>query len=469
MKETLQTSQTLGQTQTLAPLQVQFVRMLEMNGAAIEDEVQRRLDENPALEVVDDDRAGDDRIASESNETSDIDDDSYGDEDYSAGPTGLTTRGSAPIDINASDDDMASLLHAQIGELDIDARTAALAGYIVDSLDDNGWLTRPLSALARDISDLLGTYLTASDLQEAFDVVRRLDPPGIGAVDLRDCLLLQLDRKPRTLPVLTAREIINDHFELFKMRHFDKLRTKLGIDNQLLQEAVDEIRSLNPKPGNSQTSPMAMHAMHVSPDFLVETDDEGRITVTLNEHVPELVLSKTFDPQTIKDLGTEVSKARAFVRNRAREANEFIDLIRRRSQTLLDIMQAIAVRQAEFFATDDVLAIKPMILKDIADATGRDVSVVSRATSGKYVATARGVYPVKMLFNESTRDDTDQSARSVMHELRKMIDNEDKKKPYSDDALVELLTQKGFEVARRTVAKYREQMGVPNSRGRRGV
>lgn len=439
--------------------------MLEMNGAAIEDEVERRLDENPALEIAEDESITNNEDSAELTLETDYDND----DDFIPVTATGAQRATAPIEINAADDDMPSLLHAQIAEQDIDDRTAALAGYLVDSLDDNGWLTRPLSAVARDLTDITGQYLNADDMREAFDVVRRLDPPGIGAVDLRDCMLLQLDRKPRNLISLTAREIVSEHFDLLKMRHFDKLRAKLGVDNQLLQSAMDEIRTLNPKPGNSQSSPLAQHAMHVSPDFFVEVDDNGRITVTLNERIPDLVLSKSFDPEAVKAIGSSASKARAFVRNRAREASEFIDLIKRRSQTLLDVMQAIATRQAEFFATDDALAIKPMILKDIADATGRDISVVSRATSSKYVATARGVYPVKMLFNESTRDDMDQSAREVMHEIRQLIDTENKKHPYSDDALVELLAAKGLEVARRTVAKYREQMGLPNSRGRRGV
>lgn len=469
MKESLQTTQSLSQNQTLAPLQVQFVRLLEMGAAAIEEEVGRRIDENPAIEI-DDDSEGivAENVDDDMSDGSDSDD--YSDNsDAQIAYAAANGKNAAPIEINSADVDMPASLRTQLGELPLDAKTAALAAYIIDSLDDNGWLERSPAAMARDISEYSDDYVLPADMQRALEVVRGLDPAGIGASDLRECLLLQLDRRPSSLAVRTAKEIVDEHFELLRMRHFDKLKSRLGIDDDLLKDAMRVIRSLNPKPGNSQAAPMARHAMQISPDFRVEADDNGRLVVTLNEHVPHLVLSQSFDPQSPSLISSRDKNALAFMRSRGREATEFIDLLKRRSQTLLDIMGAIVKIQADFFRTDDPLTIKPMILKDVADITGKDISVISRATSTKYVATDRGIYPVKMLFNESSGDNGDQSAMTIIHKIKQLIDNEDKKRPLSDDAIVDVLKNQGFEIARRTVAKYREQAGIPNSRGRRGV
>jgi RNA polymerase sigma-54 factor len=304
--------------------------------------------------------------------------------------------------------------------------------------------------------------------------VRSLDPAGVGAVDLRDCLLLQLRRRENNLAVKIAIEMLDRHFDLFANKHFDRLRAKIGIDEDQLCEALDVIRTLNPKPGNSDSNAPEDRMMHITPDFLVEPDDndptEQRFIISLTQRLPELTVAQSYKiGDSIQQPASRKDKTLAFIRSRSQEASEFIDLLQRRSQTLMDVMTAIVNIQADFFRTEDRSLIRPMILKDIAQLTGRDMSVISRATNGKYVATPGGLYPLKMFFNERPKEDSDVSSHQILEALRSMIDSEDKLHPLSDDALTDMLKERGFDIARRTVAKYREQLNIPNSRGRRDI
>jgi RNA polymerase sigma-54 factor len=240
-----------------------------------------------------------------------------------------------------------------------------------------------------------------------------------------------------------------------------------------LREALTVIRTLNPKPGNSDSNAPEDRMMHITPDFTVEPDDndptEQRFIVSLTQRLPELAVAESYKIGDNIQSSARKDKTMAFIRSRSQEASEFIDLLQRRSQTLLDVMKAIVSVQADFFRTEERSQIRPMILKDIAQITGRDMSVISRATNGKYVATRGGLYPLKMFFNERPKEDSDVSSHQILEALRTMIDGEDKRRPLSDDALAEMLQARGFDIARRTVAKYREQLNIPNSRGRRDL
>jgi RNA polymerase sigma-54 factor len=483
MKEGFELSQTQSQIQTLAPLQVQFVKLLEMNTAAIEDEVHRRLDENPALEEVApasavSDSDGDTDAYNETSEELQRAD--YRDEDDMM-PSYRTRQQSGgddddrrmPIDANAASTDMSENLIEQLADYDLSPRDRMFAEYLIGNLDSNGRMTRTLSAIADDIAIHTGHDITRDDLQRAFDTVRSLDPAGVGAVDLRDCLLLQLRRREMTIPVKTAIEILDLHFDAFANKHFDRLRTKVGITDDQLREALDVIRTLNPKPGNSDSNAPEDRMMHINPDFVVEPDDndptEQRFNISLTQRLPELAVAQSYRVGDIAATSARRDKTLAFIRSRSQEATEFIDLLQRRSQTLMDVMSAIVDIQAEFFRTEDRSTIRPMILKDIAALTGRDMSVISRATNGKYVATRGGLYPLKMFFNERPKEDSDVSSHQILEALKSMIDAEDKRHPLSDDALADMLNARGFDIARRTVAKYREQINIPNSRGRRDL
>lgn len=488
MKEGLEINQTQNLAQTLAPLQVQFVKLLEMNTAAIEDEVHRRLDENPALEEAEgpSETAGTEADPGHDgeygfNETSDeLQRADFGNED-DVMPVFHRRQSSdqeerMSMEANADYPDMADNLKAQLADLDLAPQERRLALYIIGNLDSNGRLTRTLAAIADDISIHTGLNITREDMVPAFEAVRSLDPAGVGAVDLRDCLLLQLKRLPQSEKVDLASEIIDRHFDLFASRHFDRLRARLGVTDAELTDALGVIRTLNPKPGNSEGSSVADRMLHITPDFVVEPDESDpgreRFIITLTQRIPELTVSESYRPGKYNDdapADKRVAAARAFIRNRSQEATEFIDLLKRRSQTLLQVMRAIVDLQVDFFRTEDPAAIRPMILKDVAALTGRDMSVISRATNGKYVATPGGVYPLKMFFNERPTEDSDVSSHQILQALRALIDGEDKRHPLSDDALTESLSAKGFDIARRTVAKYREQLNIPNSRGRRSM
>lgn len=461
MKEGLNITQNTALTQTLAPVQVQFVKLLEMNTAAIEDEVRRRLDENPALEETPDSAP-----AEEFPET----------DDFPLPPTAYFPAGSAermPIEANPDAPDMRESLIAQLDELDIDRPTRALAEYIVGALDGNGRLTRSPEAMAHDVSMTTGIDISPEMLRPALDAVRSLDPPGIGASDLRDCLLLQARRRDDKPANVLACRILDKYFDLFASGRLDRLQSRLGVTADELEDAVKVIRALNPKPGNSDTGDLSQRMLHITPDFIVEPDEndpEGRrFLISLAQRLPGLAVSESYLPGSIKASSRQNREALAFVRSKSREASEFIDLLERRNSTLLDVMRAIVDIQHEFFATDDPALIRPMVLKDVSAKTGRDMSVISRSTNGKYVATRNGVYPLKMFFNERPHEDSDVSSHRILETLREIIDAEDKSHPLSDDALTEMLASRGLEIARRTVAKYREQLHIPNSRTRRTV
>lgn len=471
MNEKLTLTQKQALTQTLAPLQVRYVKMLEMNAAAIEDEVARQLDENPALEA-------EKEVDSQGSETAATDSIDYDSEDDRADVYAAyrrMNRGDGermPMEANAAVETLAESLHRQISELELSDNSRRLAMYIIGNLDDNGRLTRSPQAIVDDIIIHTGYEVDPVEMQAAMLAVRSLDPAGVGAVDLCDCLMLQLERRRPTQERTDAMMLLEKHFDLFVVKNFDRLRIKSGLSEQRLEAAVALIRTLNPKPGNSETASPSDRTMQITPDFTVEPDENfppgERFIVSLAQSIPELVVSESFSVDSEAAVrGANDNKARLFIRSRRQEANEFIDLITRRNATLLSVMKAIVKVQKDFFTTEDMADIKPMILKDISELTGKDLSVISRATSGKYVATNGGVYSLKMFFNERPHDDSEMSSHQILNALKTLIDNEDKHKPLSDDAIADMLNSRGMPIARRTIAKYREQLNIPNSRGRR--
>ena len=465
----------------LSPQQVRFVRLLEMTGAEFEDAVRNELDENPALEAEDETVHDDEALSSFTDneaytETSEQlqaadyrgEDDipSYLLRDPSVNFGG---REDSYLDYLTENDrqwpSLIEYLGEQLDTVDADSHDVALARYLTGYLDSNGRLSRSLTDIAEDISLATGRIVKRADLLPALDIIRyQLDPPGVGASDLRECLLIQLQRRqPKTLPLRIAEEIIDSYFDLFTLKHFDKIQTALGVDKEALTEAIAIIRSLDPKPGSSLSSGATDKLSQITPDFFVQPDgeDSHRFTVVLNSRTPNLAVEQSFlvDP--------EDKAARMFVRRKREEANTFIGLARRRSQTLLTVMEAIVRLQTPFFQTEDPATLKPMILDDISRLTGLDRSVISRATSGKYVATPGALYPLKIFFNDNPFEDSDTSSTQIIEELKKIISAEDPRHPFSDRILTEKLNKQGFALARRTVTKYREKLGIPVARLRK--
>lgn len=473
MDKGLNLSQQSRLQQRLNPQQVIFGRYLEMTAPEIEDEVRRVVDENPALEVVPEHVEPDETGFNETSEQLQMAD--YSDDDDMPS-YGFEMRRNS-IDDNAhgyvavSDQkSMMDALASQLTELDLTDIQQKIAVYIIGNLDDNGYMTRSLADIADDINISEGYDVGIDEMKVVFAKIRSLDPAGIAAVDLRDCLLLQIDRYSKSLTTKIAREIISDWFDLFSKKHFEQLRSHLGIDHEELTKALTFIKGLNPKPGSLLEEVSSDDRLrHIIPDFAVDVDADGRVTVSLLNNIPELAIEESFR------IGDDMPKARsrrdadamAFIKRRHDDASAFIGLLEMRAATLLAVMRAIVKLQERFFVTDDKSAIRPMIIKDIAAITGLNISVISRAAAGKYVLTAHGIYPLKMFFNERPKEDADTSSHEILDALAKIIDSEDKSRPLSDEALSAELEAKGYDIARRTVTKYRERLGYPVARLRK--
>ncbi len=474
MDDSLRLSLNQRQQQTLAPMQLQFVRMLEMNGPEVEDEVRRALDDNPALVESE----GDDGLHQpdeEFNESAEqmqladyrTDDDipSYRLESNN-GYYGADAF--EPVAVAAGEGLMESLMRQLAETTGLDDRDMALARIVVGNIDNNGYMTRSLQSLADDAAIQEGLDVSRDDVRRVWNAVRGLEPAGVGAVDLRDSLLLQLQRRDRTLATNLASEIVKDYFDLFSMRHFKELRRHLNVDEEQLQAAFEVIKSLDPKPGALLGGGDDARTRHITPDFLVETDGDD-VTLTLLNHIPNLEIERTFRADEGTDKAGRRANANAFIRQKREEATTFIRVLEMRQNTLFRIMSAIVGIQHDFFVSGDPMKLRPMILKDVSEITGDDVSVVSRATAGKYVMTQQGMYPLKFFFNERRKDNDDVSAHHIVGVLRGIIAGEDKQHPFSDEELAARLQAEGYDVARRTVAKYREKYGIPSGRMRKEV
>lgn len=494
--------QGLKQQQTLSPQQLLFMRLLSLNTLELEDEVRRSLDENPALESVDyitDPIDLESKLPpQESYDSNDSFDetpehlqlsDFMRDEDVPFAGASDMIDGFIPGHRSSSDNDMPhreapdsaagssvmEYLESQIGELPLDDKQRIVASHIAGNVDDNGYLTTSLRQIADDLAINDGVDVSQAEVNKVFEAMRRLDPPGICAVDLRDCLLLQLRRREETdhsPSVAIAREMVADFFDLFSKRHFERLCTAMGITPEELRKAVDIIRSLNPKPGSVISGSHADDLTNqITPDFIIETDGHN-IDLQMTNTIPALRVESSFDidDSALPPRRKGANDALAFIRSRRDDAAAYIHAIGLRRQTLYRIMRAIISLQKEFFLSDgDRSTLRPMILKDVAAITGDDISVISRATAGKYVSTRHGTYPLKFFFNEAPTAESTDSSIKIIETLRSIIADEDPADPLSDEALTTMLNDRGYHIARRTVAKYRERASIPVARLRRNL
>lgn len=477
MKPTLQQQQELKQLQRLTPMQVQFVRMLEMTGPELEGEVNRALDEMPALEIAENQGVTPDN--DDFNETAEqVQLADYGNDDdipsymLDARNRSVNDTYYTPVAVN-DELTLAEDLTRQLSELPLSPRQLTIANYIIGNLDSNGYLKRTPEAIADDITFTESVETEAAEVSEVIDIIRTLDPAGVGAVDLRDCLLLQLNRRQPTVEVITAREIITHYFDLFSKKHFDRLADLLGIDTERLTAAVDIISRLNPKPGNQLNDSAIEHSgRQIVPELQVEIDSDNNLTVSLLNNIPDLALSRSFSldtPMSATLTPRQRTDAATFIRTRRDEAQAFIKTLQMRQSTLLNVMTAIASLQRDFFLSGDETRLHPMILKDVAAVTGYDLSVISRATASKYVLAPSGIYPLKFFFNERPKADDDVTSHQIIDAIKTIISQEDKRSPLPDETIAAMLSEKGFNIARRTVAKYRERLGLPVARLRKTI
>ncbi|MEF9923305.1 MAG: RNA polymerase factor sigma-54 [Muribaculaceae bacterium] len=484
MQEKLSLSQQQKLQQRLSPLQVQYVHMLEMNRLEVEEEVRHELEENPALEVVDTpatEQLGNDEDGSEFNESADdIQRADYRDEDDIPSYR-LNISNSSPDDniqeaVVIAESSLIDYLTEQINERELNEKEHTIADYIIGNIDDNGYLQRSIGAITDDIIFQTGLDVNEADVDEILQMVRDLDPAGVGASNLRDCLLLQLERCGATETSMLAYKIIDNYFDEFSKKHYDKIVTALGISQDALKGIFEEIRSLNPKPGSAISGiSNDLHSQQIIPDFSVDIDGDNLQLILLN-NIPELQIEESFSAMYAENIirkpaNRNDEEAASFVKQKYESASGFIKILSQRQETLFATMRAILVRQKEFFLSGDESTLRPMVLKDIADVIGADISVISRATSNKYVVTQWGVYALKFFFNEGLQHESGEevSSREIQSILKSVIAEESKSKPFSDEQLCLILQRKGYEIARRTVAKYREKLSIPVARLRKEI
>ena len=469
-------------SQKLSPQQIQLMKLIQLPTLDFEQRLQNELEENPALETGKEESAQEDSYdqdyedTTEIIDTQDIDIDAYLSDDeipsyrlntnnYSSDDEEKNTPITGGISFHEN-------LKQQIGSLILSQEEEELALFIVGSLDESGYLRRSLEDLMDDLAFTQGVVVELPTLENVLKKVQNIDPPGVAARSLQECLSLQLERKENTLPILMARQIIDQGFALFSKKHYSKMQDKFDVDEELLKEGLAEIEKLNPKPGGSMSG--TFQNTHIVPDFIL-TIENGEIQVTINRrNAPELHVSSGYQ-EMLRGYKEASSKSKSqkeavqFIKQKLDAAQWFIDAIQQRRQTLQLTIEAIVSYQYDYFLTGDERALKPMILKDIADKINMDISTVSRVANSKYIDTPYGTKLLKTFFSESltNAEGEEVSTLEIKKILRTLIEQEDKRKPLADNALSKALLEKGYKVARRTVAKYREQMNFPVARLRK--
>src|SRR5690554_92282 len=480
----LRQQQELKQLQRLSPLQMQVIKLIELNNVEVEERIKQEIEDNPAIETADiesnkyTDSTEDSGLADELTQDDIILGDYFSEDDIPDYRLNSYMSKSEPDLVEFSYYDDKSLheyLIEQTGLLNLDENRQIIAEYIIGNIDENGYLQRDLLSISNDLLFQQQMDVTPLQLEDMLYEIQDFDPSGVGARDLQECLLLQLRRKKSSYEVELATKIIEEYFDEFSKKHYDKIIRQMDISQDDLKDVIEEIVSLNPKPGNTLGGNMQTAMNNITPDFIVDSYNNN-ITIQLNNsNIPNLQLNRNFS-EMIKgfnenktSMSADDKQAMLFMKQKADSAKWFIDAVKQRQNTLQRTMEAIVNIQYDFFLTEDESMLKPMILKDIAERTGFDISTISRVSNSKYVQTNTGIYPLKFFFSEAmqTTDGEDISSREVKMILKESIESENPSKPLTDDLLTKILNEKGYVIARRTVAKYREQLNIPVARLRK--
>jgi RNA polymerase sigma-54 factor len=473
--------------QKLSPQQIQMIKMLEIPTLELEQRIKQELEDNPVLEEGEKHDDAEESYEEQEEQMENEGQDEFTFEDYmndedipsyklqSSNVSKDDKKEEIPFSQSTS---FHEYLENQIGLKNISEREYLLALYIIGNIDEDGYLRRKIESIANDLVFTQNIKVSEEELERVLKIVQELDPPGVGARNLRECLLLQIKQKDlEDPPIKLATKILEQYFNEFTKKHYEKIITRLKISEEQLENAINEILKLNPKPGSVYANSDSRAIQTIVPDFILENND-GKLELTLNsKNVPELHINKDYsamleDYQKNKQNKTKEEKeAVSFVKQKLESAKWFIEAIKQRQNTLLITMNAILDYQYEFFQTGDESRLKPMILKDIADKTGLDISTISRVVNSKYIQTPFGIYPLKYFFSEGLQkeDGEEVSTRQIKSILKENIDNEDKRKPLTDERLAQILKEQGYKIARRTVAKYREQMNIPVARLRKEI
>lgn len=466
LKQTLQQKQ----TQKLSPLQIQTIKLIELPTLELAQKIQKEIEENPVLDEVVEDTSGDEETPKNVSLSE------YGTDD----PTP-----SYKLHINNQGKDLKPQystfsvkesfhqhLETQLGYCKLDSRKKQLAYFIIGMIDGDGYIRRSLDSLVDDISFRLNIETTEAEIEEILHIIQEFEPVGVGARDLQECLLLQIRAKTHSEAQQNAEQILSNFFDAFTKKHYQKIMNKMSISSEQLKAAIDEIVKLSPKPGGEIDDTYTDQARQITPDFILELKDGIPVMSMPKFNIPELRLNKSYAKMLQDSTGNTTKESRdamTFVKQKLNNAKWFIEAIKQRQRTLENTMNAIIEFQYDYFIDGDETKLKPMVLKNIAEKTGLDISTISRVVNCKYIQTHFGIYPLKYFFSEGliNQDGEEVSTREIKTILATKIEEEDKLKPYTDEELVTVLSEQGYKVARRTVAKYREQLGIPIARLRK--
>lgn len=469
--------------QKLSPQQIQVIKLLEIPTMQLEQRIKKELEENPVLELESDNPLQvEESASSEGDDNRDSDNEEFSVDDYYEDDeiptyklnTNNYSKDDKYIDVPFSvGTTFHEFLYEQLSTTTLTEEERQLAEYIIGNIDDDGYLRRDLMAVSDDLAFNMNMEVSEEKLKNILKAIQEFDPAGIAARDLRECLMLQLSRKEGKEFDL-AKTIVKDFFTEFTKKHYDKIRVKLELSDEELKGGIDQVLKLNPKPGGSYSNPLNKSNQHIVPDFILDNID-GELNLSLNQrNVPNLIINDTY-----RDMLRNMSEsqknqkndkeAMLFVKQKLDSAKWFIDAIQQRQTTLLLTMSEIISFQQEYFQDGDETKLRPMILKDIAELTNLDISTISRVSNSKYIQTHFGIYALKYFFSEGLQKDDGEevSTREIKKILQDCIDAEDKNKPLTDEKLANILKEKTYNIARRTVAKYREQLGIPVARLRK--
>lgn len=463
----------LKQVQRLSPLQIQTIKLIELPVQELEQRIRKELEENPVL----DDSApaekedGDDEQQPQEVSLSELkDDDAIPDYKLRVNNYGKDER--PQYNTFSVKESFTQSLMEQLGFRNLSEHEHDVAAFIIGSLDDDGYLRRDIESLVDDLAFRMNITTDEEEVERMLKLIQEFEPSGVGARDLRECLLIQLRVLKQSDDVVNAERILTDWFREFTNKHFQKIMTKLGLSENEMKAAMARILKLNPSPGGQIDDSYNDRAQQIVPDFILDMDN-GELKLSMPRFsIPEIRINRKY-AELLMDAANSSEKqkkeAAAFVKQKMDSAKWFVEALKQRHNTLLSTMQAIVDYQHDYFMTGDEANLRPMVLKDIAAITGFDISTISRVVNSKYIETHFGIFPLKYFFSEGleNKDGEEVSTRELKKVLQECVENEDKHKPLTDDQLVTLMNEKGYKVARRTIAKYRDQLGIPKARMRK--
>ena len=460
----------LKQTQKLSPLQIQTIKLIELPIQELEQRIRKELEENPVLDEDVQSESEEDQAPREVSLSEYKEDDSI--PGYRLRSDNYSKDERPQYNTFSVKESFTQSLQEQLGYRSLSEHQYAVASFLIGSLDDDGYLRRSIDSVVDDLSFRANIETDEQEVLDMLKIIQEFDPAGVGARDLRECLLLQIRHCKKTPEVENAIRILRDHFNEFTSKHFQKIMTRMNLSEAELKAAIAKILKLNPSPGGQIDDSYTDQAQQIVPDFQLEYKDGELLLSMPRFSVPELRVNRKYADILMEASNSserEKKEAAAFVKKKIDSAKWFVEAIKQRHNTLSSTMQAIVDYQHDYFVDGDESHLKPMVIKDIAEKTGFDISTISRVVNSKYIETHFGIYSLKYFFSEGleNQDGEEVSTRELKKALQECVDNEDKHKPYTDDELVDKMTEKGYKVARRTIAKYRDQLGIPKARLRK--